>query len=176
MGSTDNSYLSDKVSLRAGHLPSGEVRVLDCFGGNGRIWRGVQKVTGRKIKVLPVDYRDIGFHLPGDNRGYLPSLDLSRFNIIDLDAYGVPYDQLKEVFERGYQGIVFVTVIRSSMGMMPYGLLRDVGYTDEQIKQCPVVVSKNGWAYMLEWLANLGVRKIWLRSKDRKYYAGFVII
>jgi hypothetical protein len=70
---TDNSYLRDKVELRIRHLPVGEVRVLDCYAGQGLIWAAVRELTGRDIKVLPVDHRsDKGdFHLHGDNLEYL---------------------------------------------------------------------------------------------------------
>ena len=60
---TDNDFLRDKIDLRAAHLPAGDVRVLDCFSGRGLLWRGVEKITKRKIVSLPIDVRDdIGFH------------------------------------------------------------------------------------------------------------------
>src|SRR3990172_353501 len=78
---TDNSYLADKIHLRANHLPEGDVRVLDAFAGKGKIWSGVTYLAKRKIRRLPIDVRDgFGFHLPGDNRAYFGELDLSRFN------------------------------------------------------------------------------------------------
>lgn len=100
MAQTDNTYLADKVMLRVGHLPTNEpLRVLDCYGGKGLVWAGVKQVTKRKIMRLPIDIKkDMGFALPGHNQIYLESLDLTRFDAIDLDAYGIPYDQLKQVF------------------------------------------------------------------------------
>lgn len=61
---TDNSFERDKIDLRINHLPTGEVRVLDCYTGYGLIWKGVKHLTGRDIKTLPIDIRDddIGFH------------------------------------------------------------------------------------------------------------------
>jgi len=124
---TDNDFYKDKVMLRANHLPHGDLRVLDCFAGKGVIWRGVQYCTGRRISVLPIDSRfDVFSVLHGDNVDYLYSLDLSRFNIIDLDAYGIPYRQLKALFTRGYSGTVFVTFIQTAMGGIPFGLLEEI--------------------------------------------------
>lgn len=130
---TNNSYLSDKVSLRLGHLPAGKkIRVLDCYSGKGLIWKAVKKMSGRDITTLGIDVSaDTGFRLPGDNRAYLDTLDLSPFQVIDLDAYGVPYDQLKSIFSRGYKGHVFVTFIQTMYGQMPVGLLEDIGFTHE---------------------------------------------
>jgi hypothetical protein len=174
MVQTNNSYLADKVALRANHLPPDPVRVLDCFGGSGLIWTAVQKKTGRRIAVLPIDIIDYGgFYLPGDNRSYLDSIDLSRFNVIDLDAYGIPYEQLASVFGRGFQGVVFVTFIQSVMGCINHGLLRDVGFTNAMIEKAPATLYRRGWEHFQNWLALKGVREIWHRSKHGKHYLAF---
>ena len=172
---TDNSFERDKIDLRIKHLPSGEVRVLDCYTGYGLIWKGVKHLTGRDIKTLPIDTRDddIGFHLHGNNQDFLATLDLSRFNVIDLDAYGVPYIQLKTLFERRYTGIVFVTFIQSLYGGLPYGLLTDIGFTEKMIKKSPSLFFKRGWEYFRQWLALNGVENIIHRSFNRKHYLYF---
>lgn len=100
---TNNSYLADKARLRLNNLPD-DPSVLDCYGGAGLVWEAVKRMYGKPIKYLSIDKIDygIGFYLPGDNMKYLGSMDLSPYNIIDLDAYGCPYGQLKTLFERGY--------------------------------------------------------------------------
>lgn len=177
MVQTNNSHLADKVALRAGHLPDVPiVRVLDCFGGEGKVWAAVKRLTGRRIVTLPIeikDYEASEFHLPGDNRAYLSSLDLSKFNVIDLDAYGVPFEQLEMVFNGNYRGVVFVTFIQSIMGRLPNSLLTSVGFTDEMIKKCPTLFGKSGFKYFLEYLGLRGVKRIWHRSHARKHYIGF---
>lgn len=176
MARTNNSFLADKVALRAGHLPDGKVRVLDCFAGEEKIWKAVRKITGKKIISLPIDtkeYDEAAFHLPGDNRAYLQSIDLKKFDVIDLDAYGVPFDQLELVFESGFQGIVFVTFNQWMLGSLPFAMLRAIGFTDEIIKKCPILFAKRGWKYFLEYLSLRGVTKIWHRSHDRRHYLGF---
>ena len=175
MEQMDNTYLADKAALRADHLPDGEIRVLDCYGGKGLVWHAVQKLARRKIKVLPVDIRnDLNtFRLPGDNRAFLQIIDLTKFNVVDLDAYGVPYDQLRMIFERGYIGKMFVTFIQSLYGKMPYGLLEEVGFTAEMIKRSPTLFGRRGWDYFLDYLALHGVTKVWHRSHARKHYLFF---
>ena len=173
---TDNSYLADKVGLRVEHLPrKGEIRVLDCYAGTGRIWRAVKRRTGRDIKVLAMDKRPIGYHLPGDNLAWMSSINLSIFNVIDLDAYGVPYEQLKLLFDNGYKGIVFVTFIQSIWGRMPKGMLIDVGFTEEMLEKAPSLCNARGWEYFQEWLSIHGVSTIWDRSHSRKHYFCFAI-
>lgn len=173
---TDNTYFSDKVHLRAAHLPDGPVSVLDCFAGKGLVWRAVRELTGREITTLPIDIRDTGgFRLPGDNRTYLETIDLGRFNVVDIDAYGAPYDQLKIIFDRKYQGVVFVTFTRGKYVSANRSLLVDIGFTRTMIKRCPTLFGKKGWAYFKQCLALRGVRQIYHRSKvskvDKHYLA-----
>ena len=172
---TYNSYLADKVALRVDHLPKGrELYVLDCFAGKGLIWSAVRELTGRKITTLPIDMnQDSGFRLPGDNRAYLDTMDLDPFQVIDLDAYGIPYDQLKIIFEREYVGAVFVTFIQAINQNLPLGMLQELGFHKDMIKSIPTLFSKKGWGYFLEWLALRGVDQIWHRSHGQKHYLFF---
>lgn len=174
---TDNSYLRDKVELRIKHLPEGDVRVLDCYAGQGLIWAAVKELTGRDIKVLPVDHRsDKGdFHLHGDNLEYLETLDLSKYNVIDLDAYGIPFDQIDCLARRKYSGVVFVTAIQTVMGQMPHSLLKRLGFTEAQIEKAPTLFGKRGWEYLLQYLASIGVKKISHRSHKRKHYLAMAL-
>jgi hypothetical protein len=175
MAQTDNTYLADKVALRVAHLPQKDtINVLDCFGGSGKVWKAVKRLTGKNIRVLPIEMKDINwFHLPGDNMKYLGSIALEKYDIVDLDAYGIPYEQLKEVFDRGFNGIVFVTFIQSIFGGINHDMLIDIGFTKEQIKKIPTIFGKRGWEYFLEWLGLHGVKKIWHRHHARKHYLGF---
>ena len=171
---TQHSYLGNKIGLRVRDLPE-QPSVLDCFGGEGLIWKAIESQIGRPVRRIGIDKQDwdVGFYLPGDNTAYLQTMDLGRFNIIDLDAWGVPYEQLKILFERGYKGRVFVTFIRTAYGQMPRGLLQDVGFTREMIEACPTLFAKRGWQYFLEWLAQNGVRAVRHRSHARKHYLAF---
>ena len=170
---TDNSYLADKVALRVKHLPPGEVSVLDCFAGRGLVWECVRRMTSQKITRLAIDKMADGFYLPGDNRAYLPILDLTAFNVIDLDAYGVPYEQLQQVFERNYSGRVFVTCIQVFYGAMPHGLLRELGFSDALLDKASILCSKRGWRLFCDWLAMHGVTEIVHRSHARNHYLTF---
>jgi hypothetical protein len=175
---TNNSYLADKVALRVAHLPDREVlRVMDCYAGSGVVWSAVKKLTGRRIAVLPIDISaDVdGFHLAGDNKQYLETMDLSRFDVIDLDAYGVPYDQLKIVLDRGFHGTVFVTFIQSVFGTLPNTLLVDLGFSLPMIEKSPALFGARGWQYFCEWMALRGVTSFWHRHHARKHYIGFVV-
>lgn len=173
---TDNSYLADKVGLRLAHLPKAKIiTVLDCFAGTGRVWKAVKRRSKKDIRILAMEKREIGFRLPGDNLAWLAEMDLSRFDVIDLDAYGVPYDQLSLLFQRGYRGVVYVTFIQSMWGRMPKGLLHDIGFSDAIIEKAPALCNVRGFQYFMEWLASKGVEKIYRRSHARKHYFCFTL-
>ena len=124
---TDSSFFETKVKLRIDNLPAGDCNVLDCYAGTGLIWRTIKERTKRRINVLGMDLKKLqGIYLQGDNLKFLASMDISRFNIIDLDAYGVPYSQLEIIFSRKLQAetIIFVTFIQSIYGRLPHRMLR----------------------------------------------------
>ncbi len=173
---TNNSFLADKVALRSRNIPAGPVRVLDCFAGSGLIWAAVKRKTGRNITVLPIDKLGYGgFYLPGDNSTFLAGLDLRKFDVIDLDSYGVPFEQLDIIHKRGFTGTLFVTFIQTSYGAITNGLLESVGFTENQIVKAPSLFAKRGWKYFLELLALWGVTEIRHRSHARKHYLAFKV-
>ena len=170
---TDHSYFSDKVQLRINHLPDDPV-VLDCYAGSGIIWRFVTGITAKKIKRLPIEQKNVsGFHLPGNNLAYLDALDLSEFNVIDLDAYGVPYRQLKSIFNTSFCGVIFVTFVQSLYGAVDHDMLQGYGFPKVMIRQVPTLFYKLGFDAFKNFLAKNGVEKIYLRESGKKRYLAF---
>ena len=135
MSGTDNSNFEKKVALRLeaiNEIPKDEIRVLDCFAGYGLLWKEVQKRTSKKIRLLQIE-KEKGKNshaLCGDNLKFLPTLDLDNFDLIDLDAYGVPSRQIRIIKNKGWHGILVVTAIESMMGKIPKDLTDAVGISD----------------------------------------------
>lgn len=93
---TDNSHLGLKLKVRQEAVQDlDEIKVLDCYAGRNVMWShfktdryyGIEREKGK------------GKNLYADNLKVIPSLDLSGFNVIDLDAYGVPYEQVNSIFD-----------------------------------------------------------------------------
>ena len=179
---TDNSYFEDKVIMRLKHLPEVEkIRVLDAFGGEGRVWNKVRELSGRNIQTMRIDRKADrkGTYLKGDNIKYLASMDFSKFDVIDLDAYGVPFEQLEYLFkaarENKISAYVFVTFIQTAYGRLPYSLLRALGYSDAMFKKIPSLFNKDGFVKFQKYLSYQGLTEIYVRSKGGKYYIFFKI-
>lgn len=173
---TDNSYLADKIALRLSMIPKKEgLSVLDAFHGSGTIWKNISKKYAERIKITKIDIeqKDQGFIFIGDNRKFLSSLPLEKYNVVDLDAYGIPYNQLKILFNKGYKGLVFVTFIQSVMGRLQNDFLTDLGYTRKMVEKCPSLFCKNGLVKFLRWLNLNGINRVTMRNHLRKSYLGF---
>ena len=172
----DNSFLEDKIKLRLNSIPQKDcLNVLDAYHGSGSIWKNIQKRYSGKIKILKLDkeQKDNCFVLLGDNLKYMESFDLNKFDVIDLDAYGIPYEQLKILFSKKYKGIVFVTFIQTVMGALPFDFLESLGYTKQMIEKCPTLFYANGFKKMCAFLKINGINNIRHRSNGRKHYICF---
>lgn len=173
---TDNSYLEDKIKLRLNNIPKKEIlNVCDAYSGSGTIWSNIRKKYSGKINLIKLDKEEKSddFVFIGDNEKFLSAMDLSKFDVIDLDAYGIPYEQLKIIFDKKFKGMVFVTFIQTMQGGLPHGFLIDLGYTKKMIIKCPTLFAKNGFEKLLNWLVINGIKKIKFRKHARKNYIAF---
>lgn len=173
----DPTALEKKIQLRLNSIESiakESVAVLECFGGEGVLWREVQKRTDKRIVTLSIDQKKYKrFQLQGDSLKVLPSLDLSKFDVVDLDSYGIPFDHCFIVLSKGFKGIVHCTVIQSGMGNLPNGLLEATGFSKAMMKKARTLLSKNGANQFKSWIANKGVKSIECLDMGRKNYFWF---
>ena len=175
---TDNSFFDAKVNLRYDNLPDQKhISVLDCFSGDGLIWSAVQaRATGKTISVLPIDTKatTAQVHLIGDNMKFIGAMDLTGFDVIDLDAYGSAIAQLRLLLTRELRvGVVLhITFIQSIFGRLPDQFLMDLGYSKAMIKKIPSLFYKDGQAKLLEWLSLHGFKRVafWSDTAKRKTY------
>lgn len=127
MRGTDNSNFEKKVLLRIEAISYSENdRVLDCYSGTGKLWKEVQRRTGRKLHITSIE-KEKGKNpaaMCGDNMKILPTLDISRYGLIDLDAYGHPAEQLEHIARRGYEGVLVVTWIDTMFAQQSRAVIR----------------------------------------------------
>jgi hypothetical protein len=107
----DNSAIDLKIEMRNRYL-SPNARVLDCFCGKGRIYQAVYQ--GKVQFYRGVDNQKIHSLVlctVMDNIKYLASMDISEFNVFDLDAYGSPWKQMYLILKRSSQKeiMMFIT-------------------------------------------------------------------
>ena len=174
---TDNSHFEEKVLLRIYAIkdiisPS----VLECYSGTGKLWDEVKKRTGKEITILRIEKeksKGNKIYLQGDNIKFLLSLNLDKFDVIDLDAYGIPYDQINLLYNRDYKGTVIVTAIQSMQGGLPHKMLMKLGFTKQMIQKIPSLFFRNGFGKLKNYLYLSGVQSIEGYFIDRKNYFMF---
>lgn len=159
---TDNSHLYEKVALRveaARRLGLDTVRVLDAFHGDGTVWREVaRQLDPVEVDVFGIDVKGQDGALKANNLKVLPSLDYSRFDLVDLDAYGVPAQQLAMVAARAPELPVVVTVIMGRQGGLPRLLPEAAGCPWEWHGQSQMVMRKMAWDWWWHYCWTLGYR------------------
>lgn len=177
---TDNSFFVEKVSLREDLINSMDkstIHILECYSGNSLMYEDIKSRSAKTLDVTRIEKKKDcrGVYLQGDNIKYLKKLDLSKYDIIDLDAYGIPFDQLKILFNRGYRGFVIVTAIQSVIGRINYGLLAEIGYPKSMVVKCTTLFSRNGFRKLSAWLYEMGARSVSGYFIGRKNYFLFEI-
>jgi len=172
---TDNSYFNEKIFIRIKALPNkNDINILDCFAGGGRLWNEVINQTNKNLKVIQIDKKgNSNIDLIGDNIKYLKTLDLSRFDIIDLDSYGTPFKQLEEIFNKNYTGIIICTFIQSLYGCLPRKMLYKLGYNKQMIDKIPSLFNRKGLDKLINYLYLYDVKQITGYFINRKNYFYF---
>lgn len=173
----DQAYFSIKIELREKLIQAKDhYKILEAFAGDGKIWKELRKkYPNKKLQVLRIDHKPdkTGVYLKGDNLKFLSSMDLTAFDIIDLDAYGSPYPQLDIIFKSKFKGPIVCTFIQTMSGALNRGFLHELGYSKAMIKKCPTLFNIAGFDKMKAYLALKGVKKITSFSHNRKNYFFF---
>lgn len=175
---TDNSFLEEKVRLRLDSLETIKkqtINVLEAFAGDGNIWREVQRQTDKQINILKIEMKDHkkGVYLLGDNMKFIPLFDFSVYDVIDFDAYGSPYNQLKVCFLKNFTGVVHCTFIQTAQGRLHKGMICELGYTSKMYETSPTLFARNPMQKMKDYLSIHGVKKIHGYFSERKNYFWF---
>lgn len=166
MTDNDSICFTIKVNQRKNNLPDKkQIKVLDAFAGEGKIWNKISK-SNNNILLTRIEKRK-GLHLENIECGNLYWMcrnDLTQFDVIDLDDYGWPYNQLCQVFEQKYKGVVFFTAINSGLGTLPRDMLSDLFGSVEIARKCRTMFKKSGFDMFCKWLKKKGVNEVFYQS------------
>lgn len=175
---TDNFRIEDKIFLRkqgTKHLQS--LFVLDLFAGENRLWKDFKKQRYYGVELV----KGKGKNLNANNLKVIPSLDLSKFNVIDVDSYGIPFQQITSLYKNPtlQNGtVIFFTCISNQMSSLSRECLKMFGI-QKMYQKVKVVFNKNAFDYFYGMLYNLGVRKVYKYVVDtgsfRKEYGYFIV-
>jgi hypothetical protein len=162
----DNSLLREKVALRKAAIEGigkKTVSILECCCGEGAIYRTLE--TDISLNITKIDVRtDLkGVYLVGDNRRFLKTLDLSRFDVIDVDGHGVPFEQLEIIINSGFVGTVVATMIETGVCGVPFKLLAALGIVPRGAAN---LFRRQSRKYLFYYLGSVGVRSVTAHACD----------
>jgi len=130
---TENSHLRTKLRIRKQAVEligKDSVNVLDAYAGEGVVWNRMRReMPDVKFTTLGIEKRKYlsPSVIMGDNRKVMKGLDLTQFDLIDLDAFGCPWEQLTIAAQRAPHVPVVLTHISVTLGPVPKGLLKAAG-------------------------------------------------
>jgi hypothetical protein len=163
---TNNSRKAEKTNIRKEviwNINKKNIFVLDAFAGKSILWGIIKLVNNKKITVLGIDKNESDADIYGDNIKVLPCLNLEKFDIIDLDAWGCPYDQIRLIFENKTLAkgtYVIYTYIITGMGGANRRLLKEIGITDKMTKKAPLLCAKKQNLAFDQFLHKNGIKHV----------------
>ena len=172
----DNTSVPDKVFLRrkaTEHLSS--LRVLDLYAGENVMWSHFDTERYYGIEII----KGKGRNLHGDNKKIIDSLDLSNFNVIDCDSYGIPFDVLLKIINNKtlQKGTVIVyAAISNRLSGVSKECLKMFGL-EQMYKQAQVLIAEKAIELFYAMLEKHGVNVVhYYRIDDNfeKHYGYFI--
>lgn len=174
---TDNDNIESKILLRVEAIKGlSVVNVLDLFAGDNLIW---SRIPCDRYYGIEAE-RGKGRNLHADNRKIIPHLDLSAFNVIDCDAYGMPYEQIQLLFDNPtlMSGTVIIyTCISGVLNRLSVRMLDDYRL-QEEYKRSRVLFNRYSADMFHAMLYSHGVRAVKCYRKAAsmsKEYGYFVV-
>lgn len=175
--STDNSSLANKIELRKRATQNlEEIRVLDLYAGHNTLWSRFDKDKYFGVEIE----RGKGQNLTADNKRIIENLDLSEFNVIDCDSYGIPFDLLVKVFSNKtlQDGTVIIyTAITNSLSGLNIGCLKMFG-VQKIYNKCHHLIAAKALDMFYGMIYNYGVGQVYyyqVTGNFLKHYGYFTV-
>lgn len=145
-----SSHFPEKVRLREFALrETGKkhVNVLDCFHAEGRIWETIKRRNPKiDISIIGIEKerskKSQSFVFYGDNIKVIKSIDLSTYDLIDLDAYGCCWKQMDAIYANGTVN-PGTSIVYTHIGIQQAGASRGVYKLlglESISKKCPSIL------------------------------------
>ena len=174
---TDNKSVGNKIFIRNQAIKNlTEVNVLDLFGGRNVLWKNIS--VNRYYGVE--SEKDKGQNLCADSHSILSSLDLSKFNVIDVDSYGISFDIYKYLLTSSQVRngtIVIYTAITNEFTKIQNAAKDEFGFRAFYDK-APSLFNARAIEFFYEMLSKYGVKEVsYYEVKDNftKHYGYFQI-
>jgi hypothetical protein len=174
---TDNKSIANKIFIRKESIKYlKEVKILDLFAGRNVLWNNIET-----DKYYGIDLeQNKGRNLIADTREVFDSLDLSKFNVIDCDSYGIPYDIYHKILTRKdvRKGtiVLYTAIAYEFTGLQ--NEIKELFHFDKFYSKAPTLFNKKAIDFFYELLSLHGVDEVNFYSVHDpidKHYGYFII-
>lgn len=173
---TDNKSIANKIFIRKEAIKNLQhISVLDLFAGRNVLWNNINKNNYFGIEIQ----KGKGLNLCSDSRFVLPSIDMSEFNVIDCDSYGIAFDIYEQLLSREdvKRGtIIIYTAITNEFTTLQNYAREYFGFKDFYYK-APSLFNARAIEFFYEFLAAHGINEVFyysIRDKFQKDYGFFI--
>lgn len=174
---TDNKSIGNKIFIRKQAIKNlSEVNVLDLFGGRNVLWKNIP--TNRYYGIEKE--KNKGLNLNADSHDMLQSLDLRKFNVIDVDSYGISFDIYKNLLTNPQVqngAVIIYTAITNEFTKIQNAAKDEFGFRSFYNK-APSLFNARAIEFFYEMLAKYDVKEVsYYDIKDNftKHYGYFRI-
>lgn len=174
---TDNKSIANKIFIRREAVKNLKiVKVLDLFAGRNVLWGNINthKYFGIEIK------KDKGINLNANARKVLDSINLSMYNVIDCDSYGIAFDVYKSLLSRG--DLKNGTIIIYTLITNEFTKIQNVAKEEFNFKhfydKAPSLFNARAIEFFYEMLAQYGIEEVnyfSIRDNFDKHYGYFIV-
>lgn len=164
----DNTNHEAKINLRKEAIDSfpksrKTINVLDVFSGNFRQWGELKKYRAG-LSITRIDKRKglKGVYICADSMKALASLDINKYDIIDIDAYGSPLPELLYIMQnkkKESHPVIILTWINVRGMVCDKALLKLWGITDGMLAHKPAFTMPL-IDLIVNALSTLGIKKV----------------
>ena len=174
---TDNKSIANKIFIRKEAIKDlKEVKVLDLFAGRNVLWSNIH--TDKYFGIDIEEHK--GQNLNADTREVFDILDLSAFNVIDCDSYGIAFDLYKKLLTRKdlKKGtIILYTAITNEFTKIQNVAKKEFNFRHFYDK-APALFNARAIEFFYEFLALNGIDEVFyyaIRDHFDKHYGYFIV-
>lgn len=173
---TDNKSIPNKIFIRKKAIENLKViNVMDLFAGRNVLWNNIKTDKYFGIDIVA----NKGKNLNIDTRKVFDSLDLSKYNVIDCDSYGISFDLYKKILTRKdvQKGtIIIYTAITNEFTKIQNVIKEEFNFKNFYNK-APSLFNARAIEFFYEFLAKYGISEVYyysIRDNFLKHYGYFI--
>lgn len=107
-----SSHFEEKIAIRLEAVKNlDQINVLDCFHASGDIWKRMEQYVSIN-KFLGIEknkrLKSTKEVIHDNNLKVLKHINIDNYNVIDLDAYGSPLEQMEIIFKRSEKSKIII--------------------------------------------------------------------